>query len=116
MARFPKAASLAYTPLVVISILSRRTAIREPEDWDGRAARLLERLRPFLERQPGFAGIEIVRGEGGALTETTRWQSQEDCRRYVRGGAAAMAATISDGFLPTAPYPNGTWRRETREG
>jgi heme-degrading monooxygenase HmoA len=101
---------------MIVSILQRKTAIRDPEEWDKRAARLLERLQPFLERQPGFAGIELVRGEGGALTETTRWQSEEDCRRYVRAGPAATAATISDGFLPTAPYPNGAWLRETREG
>jgi hypothetical protein len=100
---------------MIESVLSRKTAIRDPEEWDKRAARLLERLRPFLERQQGFAGVEVARGEGGALTETTRWQSADDCRRYVREGAAAMAATISDGFLPTAPYPNGAWLRETRE-
>ena len=101
---------------MVISILTRRTAIADAEEWDKRAARLMERLRPFLERQPGFDGIELSRGEGGALTETTRWASEEDCRRYVRGGGAAMAATISDGFLPTAPYPNGNWVREMRAG
>lgn len=101
---------------MVVSILMRRTAIADPEEWDKRAARLLERLRPFLERQPGFEGVDLVRDDAGALTETTRWASEDDCRRYVREGAAAMAATISDGFLPTAPYPNGNWLRETRAG
>jgi heme-degrading monooxygenase HmoA len=101
---------------MIISVLCRRTAIADPEEWDRRAARLLERLRPLLERQPGFQGVELSRGEGGGLTETTRWASVDDCRRYVREGAAAMAATMSDGFLPTAPYPNGSWVRGTREG
>lgn len=101
---------------MIVSILRRRTAIVDAEEWDKRAARLLERLRLLLERQPGFAGIELVRGESGALIETTRWQSPEDCQRYVRTGPAAMAATLSDGFLPTAPYPNGAWLRETQEG
>lgn len=100
---------------MVVSTLTRKTAIRDAEEWDKRAARLLERLRPFLERQPGFAGLDLSRGEGGALTEVTRWQSNEDCRRYVREGAAAMAATMSDALLPTAPYPNGAWLRETSE-
>jgi heme-degrading monooxygenase HmoA len=100
---------------VIVSVLSRKTAVIDRAEWDQRAARLLERLRPLLERQPGFLGIDLQAGDGGALTETTRWQSLEDCQRYVRGGGAAMAATISDGFLPTAPYPNGAWLRETRE-
>lgn len=98
---------------VVVSLLRRKTAIRDAEEWERRAALLLERLRPFLERQPGFLGIELLRGDGGSMEERTRWASPGDCQRYVRGGAAAMAATISDALLPTAPYPDGTWRRET---
>ena len=100
---------------MVVSVLRRKTAVRDPEEWDKRAARLLDRLRPYLERQPGFAGIELRREEGGSLVEETRWRSLDDCRRYVREGAAAMAATMSDALLPTAPYPNGTWVRETHE-
>jgi hypothetical protein len=99
---------------MVVSILRRKTAFRDPEEWDKRAARLLERLRPHLEQQPGFAGVDLRREDGG-LVEETRWASMADCRRYVREGAAALAATFSDALLPTAPYPNGTWHRETRE-
>ncbi|MDP3768465.1 MAG: hypothetical protein Q8S13_10660 [Dehalococcoidia bacterium] len=98
---------------MIVSLLRRQTAIVDREECERRAARLLERLRPLLDRQPGFAGIELVRGEGAQLEESTRWRSLEDCRRYVRGGAAATAATISDALLPTAPYPNGAWLRET---
>ncbi len=100
---------------MIVSVLSRKTATSDPAEWDTRAERLLERLRPFLERQPGFAGIELSHGEGGELTEATHWRSLADCQRYVREGAAATAATMSDALLPTAPYPNGAWRRETRE-
>ncbi len=100
---------------MVISLLRRKSAIADAEEWRKRSARLLERLRPLLERQPGFAGIELLRGEDGRLAELTRWQSLEDCRRYVRGGAAATAATIADALLPTAPYPDGAWERETYE-
>ena len=100
---------------MVVSVLTRKTAIADPEEWDRRAERLLERVRPLLERQPGFAGIEVRRGEGGTLTEETRWQTPADCRHYVRDGAAATVATMSDGLLPTAPYPNGAWARETKE-
>jgi heme-degrading monooxygenase HmoA len=98
---------------MIVSKLTRKTAIAEASEWDKRAARLLERVRPFLERQPGFAGIDVRRGEGSALVEETRWRSMDDCRRYVREGAAATVATMADAILPTAPYPNGAWLRET---
>ncbi len=100
---------------MIVSVLSRKTAIADPDEWDQRAGRLLERLRPLLERQPGFAEVELLRGEGGRMEEITRWHSLGDCQRYVREGAAATAATMSDALLPTAPYPNGAWARETRE-
>ena len=106
---------MAYNPRVVISTLTRKTAIADADDWAKRAERFLERARPFLQQQPGFDGIELVREDGG-LIETTRWQSMADCRRYVRDGAAAMVATMADAALPTAPYPNGAWRRENSEG
>jgi heme-degrading monooxygenase HmoA len=97
---------------MVISKLSRKTAITDPAEWDKRAERYLQRVQPILERQPGFDGVELVRSDSG-LIETTRWQSMDDCRRYVREGAAATVATMADAALPTAPYPNGTWVRET---
>ena len=99
---------------MVISTLTRKTAIADPEEFAKRAERYLARVRPILEKQPGFAGVELVREDGG-LVETTRWASMDDCRRYVREGAAALVATMADAALPTAPYPNGTWRRETNE-
>ncbi len=100
---------------MIVSVMRRRTAIGDAGEVERRAGRLLERLRPLLERQPGFVSLELLRDEGGRLAEVTRWRSAEECRRYVRGGAAAMAATISDGVLPTAPYPNGSWERETSQ-
>lgn len=100
---------------MIVSTLTRHTAITDAAEWERRASRLLERVRPVLERQPGFAGVEVRRDERGRLVETTRWQSWEDCQRYVREGGAAMVATIADAILPTAPYPNGTWVRESRE-
>jgi hypothetical protein len=99
---------------MVTSRLTRKTAIADPAEWDKRAERYLQRVRPFLERQTGFQGIELVR-DGAGLIETTRWQNMDDCRRYIREGAAAMVATMADAALPTAPYPNGAWQRETTE-
>ena len=99
---------------MVVSKLTRKTAIVDPEEWDRRAGRFLERVRPLLERQPGFVDIDLRRGDA-EMSEETRWRSMEDCRRYVRDGAAATVATIADALLPTAPYPNGAWLRETYE-
>ena len=100
---------------MVISVLIRKTAIRDPEEWRKRADSLVERLRPLLERQPGFVDVAVEAADDGSLRETTRWSSADDCRRYVREGGAAMVATIADALLPTAPYPNGAWVRETRD-
>lgn len=99
---------------MVVSKLIRKTAIKDAEEFDKRAERYLSRVRPYLERQPGFEGVELVREDRG-LVETTRWATMDDCRRYVREGAAAMVATMADAALPTAPYPNGAWVRETEE-
>jgi heme-degrading monooxygenase HmoA len=100
---------------MVVSILMRKTTVRNAAEWRRRATQLLARLRPLLERQPGFLEIELLRGEDGRMAEVTRWRAREDCDRYVREGGAATAATISDALLPTAPYPDGTWWRETYE-
>ena len=49
------------------------------------------------------------------LSRKTAIADPEECRRYLREGAAATAATIADALLPTARYPNGAWLRETKE-
>jgi len=93
---------------MVISTLRRRTTVTKPEDWSAREERLLARLRPHLERQPGFVSHELRReDDAGSMAA--------DCRAYLRNGAAAMAATMLDAAFPTAPYPNGNWVRETVE-
>ena len=101
---------------MVISTLRRTTTVTRPEEWDARRGPLLARLRPFLERQPGFVSHELRRGEEpGSMVEVTAWSTAGDCRAYLRNGAAAMAATMLDAALPTAPYPDGAWVRETVE-
>jgi heme-degrading monooxygenase HmoA len=94
--------------------LTRITTVRSPDDWEKRVAGLLARLDPFLKSQPGFVDHSLTRdGDQGRMVQTVTWATPEDCTRYIRGGAAAMAATWIDAFLPTAPYPNGNWLRET---
>lgn len=99
---------------MVRSSLRRFTTVRDPQEFEKRRAALGSRLVPYLQRQPGFVSHELrLDGPDGSMTEVTTWQSEDDCRRYLRNGAAAMAATWLDAFLPTAPYPNGTWTRQT---
>jgi heme-degrading monooxygenase HmoA len=92
------------------------TVVREAGEWEKREQALLGRLLPYLQRQPGFVSHELRReDDAGQMIEVTRWQSMDDCRAYLRNGAAAMAATWLDAFFPTAAYPNGNWVRETAE-
>jgi hypothetical protein len=94
----------------ITSRLERQTQVTDPAEWEKRRSRLEQTIKPLLERQPGFQGLEL-QWSGGTLTETTQWASDEDCRRYIREGGAATVATYADQVVPTAAYPNGTWRR-----
>jgi Antibiotic biosynthesis monooxygenase len=101
---------------MIVSTLRRTCTVTAQEEWDKRSAALLARLTPYLQTQPGFVAHELRRdSDGGAMVETTWWRSEDDCRAFLRGGAAAMASTWLDAFLPTAPFPNGNWVRETIE-
>ena len=73
----------------------------------------MQRIQP--QTQPSIAQ-QRREGDDGGMVQVTQWQSMDDCRAYLRNGGAAMAATILDGFFPTAPFPNGNWVRETVEG
>lgn len=98
---------------MIVHVLYRKVAIR-PEEWERRSEALRERLAGVLCRQPGFLGWDLYRTpDGAAMTEVTRWDSPEHCRKYVREGGAALAATIMDAIIPTAPYPDGDWQRAT---
>jgi heme-degrading monooxygenase HmoA len=101
---------------MVVSTLKRFCTVRDPEEFEKRRQGLLGRLVPYLQKQPGFVSHELRRdGDAGQMVEVTAWRSTDDCRAYLRNGAAAMASTWLDAFFPTAPYPNGTWVRETVE-
>lgn len=99
---------------MVRSSLRRFTTVKDAAEFEKRRSGLESRLVPYLERQPGFVSHELrLDGPDGSMSQVTVWQSEDDCRNYLHNGAAAMAATWIDAFLPTAPYPNGTWTRQT---
>jgi hypothetical protein len=101
---------------MIRSTLRRHTTVTDPTEFEKRQKALETRLLPLLQRQPGFVSYAMQReGDRGKMLQVTEWASDADCRSYLRNGAAAMAATMLDGFFPTAPYPNGSWVRETVE-
>ena len=102
---------------VVVSILMRRTAIASREEWQRRIAQALPRVRAVLDKQPGFVDVSYAWScdDSGEMAVITRWRGQDACQTFVRGGGAALMATVEDAIIPTAAYPHGTWVRKTYE-
>lgn len=102
---------------MIVSILIRRTRIRDRAQWETALGTVLPRISELLAAQSGFAAVQYAWGveDDGEFTQITTWQSLDDCRAYVRGGGAATVATIEDAAVPTAPHPDGAWLRRTFE-
>ncbi len=102
---------------MVISIVMRKTDIKDASEWRSRLDKALTSIRAVLESEPGFAGVQYLRGteDDGETAQITTWQTLEDCRRYVREGGAATVGAYEDRALPTASHPDGTWVRKTFE-
>jgi heme-degrading monooxygenase HmoA len=102
---------------MVISIVTRKTSVSDRGQWQSRLEAALPAILALLKAERGFAGVEYLWGaqDDGQMAQVTRWETLEDCQRYVRGGAAATVALHEDRALPTAPYPNGAWQRRTFE-
>jgi hypothetical protein len=101
---------------MIRSTLTRKTTVADPAEFAKRQSGLEGRLLPLLQKQPGFVSHEMrPEGSPGGMVQVTTWQSEADCRAYLRNGSAAMAATILDAFFPTAPFPDGNWVRENTE-
>jgi heme-degrading monooxygenase HmoA len=102
---------------MIVSILTRKTRTKDRSQWEGQVKPVLPRIMEVLEAQPGFLQVEYLWAleDDGEVAQVTRWKTAEDCRRYVREGAAAMVATIEDAAVPTAPHPEGAWVRRTYE-
>jgi hypothetical protein len=100
---------------MIVSVLTRKSRISEQAVWAAALEIAMPRILGVLEAQPGFVSVQYLWGvnELGLTAQITRWQSEEDCARYVRQGGAAMVATIEEAAIPTAPYPDGAWVRNT---
>jgi hypothetical protein len=100
---------------MVISILMRKTRITDRGQWESALAGVLPRIVEILEEESGFVSVQYMWGTdaAGEIGQITTWKTLEDCRRYVREGGAATVATHEDSAVPTAPYPDGAWTRQT---
>jgi heme-degrading monooxygenase HmoA len=101
---------------MIRSTLNRTTTVTDAADFAKRQAALEGRLLPLLQKQSGFVSHEMRRdGDAGGMVQVTVWNTDADCRAYLRNGAAAMAATMLDAFFPTAPFPDGNWLRQNAD-
>ena len=102
---------------MVISIVMRKTDVKDAAEWRSRLGRALPSIAAVLESESGFVRVQYLRGseEDGEMAQITTWQTLEDCRRYVREGGAATVGAYEDRALPTASHPDGAWLRKTFE-
>jgi len=102
---------------MVVSILRRKSRLTDRARWQSQIAGVLPKITAILDTSPGFVSVQYawdVNG-GGEFAQITTWQSEDDCKRYVREGAAAMIATLEEAAIPTALHPDGKWVRQTYE-
>ena len=100
---------------MVTSILMRNTRLTDRAVWEASLGTVLPKIRDLLAVQPGFVSVQYLWGtdQPGRIAQVTVWQSEDECRKYIREGTAATIATIEDAAVPTAGYPNGNWVRHT---
>jgi hypothetical protein len=102
---------------MIVSILRRKGRIPDRARWETQLAGVMPKIRPVLERTPGFISVQYawdVFGQG-EFAQITTWERDEDCKRYVREGPAATIATLEEAAIPTALHPDGRWVRQTYE-
>jgi heme-degrading monooxygenase HmoA len=102
---------------MVISILTRKTRVTDRDQWQALLEGVLPKLKDVLKGETGFGGVEYLWSldEPGRFAQITTWNSAGDCQNYVRGGGAATVATLEDAVIPTAPFPDGAWVRNSYE-
>jgi quinol monooxygenase YgiN len=98
---------------MVVSTLTRRTRIKDHGTWSAALAAVNARINEVLGSEQGFLSIDYHWSIDvpGQFVQVTRWETEDACRSYIRGGGAATVATIEEAAVPTAPYPDGAWVR-----
>ena len=102
---------------MIVSILRRKSRIAERERWEAQLAGVFPKITAVLEKSSGFVSVKYawdVHGDG-EFAQITTWKTEDDCKRYVREGAAAGIATLEEAAIPTALHPDGRWVRQTYE-
>jgi len=102
---------------MVVSILRRKSRLTDRARWQSQLNVVLPKITGILEKSAGFVSVRYAWdvNEEGAFAQITTWQSEDDCKRYVREGGAATIATLEEAAIPTAPHPEGRWVRQTYE-
>jgi hypothetical protein len=102
---------------MVVSILRRKSRLTDRARWQSQLDGILPKITSILDKMPGFVSLQYAWdiNDEGVFAQITTWQTEGDCRRYVREGAAATIATIEEAAVPTALHPDGKWVRQTYE-
>jgi heme-degrading monooxygenase HmoA len=102
---------------MVVSILRRKSRVTDRARWQTQLTSVLPKITGILQKAPGFISLQYAWdvNDEGAFAQITTWRSDDDCKRYVREGAAATIATIEEAAIPTALHPDGRWLRQTYE-
>jgi hypothetical protein len=102
---------------MIVSVLTRKTRIKDREVWRGALETVAGRIGDVLKAESGFVSVEYLWDvdENGAFAQITKWDSPQACTDYIRDGGAATVATIEEAAIPTAPYPDGAWVRRNFE-
>ncbi|MGH2404992.1 MAG: hypothetical protein ACRDGN_11080 [bacterium] len=102
---------------MVISVLRRKSRLTDRPRWESQLAGVLPEITAILEKTPGFVSVQYAWdvNDEGSFAQITTWRTDDDCKRYVREGAAATIATLEEAAVPTALHPDGKWVRQTYE-
>ena len=102
---------------MVKSILTRKTAVKDRDQWQSRLDGVLPKIRAVLDAEPGFQSVEYIWGaqDDGEFAQITAWDTLDNCTSYVRNGGAATVGALEDRAIPTASQPDGAWVRKTYE-
>lgn len=100
---------------MVVSVATRVTSLRTKAEYEQRLGRVLPEIEKVLRAQPGFVSVEFrwgINGDG-QISNMTTWATDEDAKRYVRGGAAATVDWLDQMAVPSTPDFRNAPRRFT---